>query len=72
MAVLAHFINNGVAVIYYYIFYQGALEVDPDQIGLEKNASLMVIASFAMTILFLAIIQQKRGKSVQSGMSGLE
>lgn len=72
MAVLAHFINNGVAVIYYYIFYQGGLAVDPDQLGLENNASLMVIASFAMTILFLSIIQQQRGKSVQSGMSGLE
>lgn len=72
MAVLAHFINNGVAVIYYYIFYQGALEVEPDHIGLEENAVLMIIASAVLTILLLAIIQLQRKELVHSGMGGLE
>ena len=72
MAVLAHFINNGVAVIYYYIFYQGTLEVEPDHIGLEENAVLMILASVMLTILLLAVIQQQRKESVQSGTRGLE
>ncbi len=72
MAVLAHFINNGVAVIYYYIFYRGTLEVEPDHIGLEENAVLMIIASAVLTILLLAVIQLQRKELVQSGMGGLE
>jgi membrane protease YdiL (CAAX protease family) len=72
MPVLAHFINNGVAVIYYHFFYQGTLEIEPDHIGMEENAVLMIIASVVLTILLLAVIQQQRKKSVQSGMGGTE
>ncbi len=72
IAVLAHFINNGVAVIYYYIFYQGSLEIEPDNIGIEENAVLMILASVVLTILLLAVIQQQRRGSVQSGIGGLE
>ncbi len=71
-AVLAHFINNGLAVIYYYIFYQGAIEIEPDHIGMEENAVLMIIASIVLTILILAVIQRQRGESVQPGMGGPE
>jgi membrane protease YdiL (CAAX protease family) len=72
MAVLAHFINNAVAVIYYYIFYQGTLEVEPDHIGLEENALLMIITSVMLTFLLLAVIQKQRKELVQSGIGGLE
>jgi membrane protease YdiL (CAAX protease family) len=72
MAVLAHFINNAVAVIYYYIFYKGTLEVEPDHIGLEENALLMIITSVMLTFLLLAVIQKQRKELVQSGIGGLE
>jgi len=72
VAVLAHFINNAVAVIYYYIFYQGTLEVEPDHIGLEENALLMIITSVVLTILLLAVIRKQRKELVQSGIGGLE
>lgn len=72
LAVLAHFINNGVAVIYYYIFYRGTLAVEPDHIGLEDNALLMVIASVLLTILLLSVIRQQRKESVQAGIGGLD
>jgi hypothetical protein len=72
VAVLAHFINNAVAVIYYYIFYQGTLEVEPDHIGLEENALLMIITSVMLTFLLLAVIQKQRKELVQSGIGGLE
>ena len=72
LAVLAHFINNAVAVIYYYIFYQGTLEVEPDHIGLEENALLMIITSVMLTFLLLAVIQKQRKELVQSGIGGLE
>jgi len=72
MAVLAHFINNGVAVIYYFIFFQGTLEIEPDQIGLEKNAMLMIMASVLLTILLLGVIHQQRKESVQAGMGRLK
>jgi len=72
VAVLAHFINNAVAVIYYYIYYQGTLEVEPDHIGLEENALLMIITSVMLTFLLLAVIQKQRKELVQSGIGGLE
>jgi hypothetical protein len=53
-----------VAVIYYYIFYRGTLETEPDLIGIEENAVLMILASIMLTILLLAVIQQQRKKSV--------
>jgi membrane protease YdiL (CAAX protease family) len=71
MAVLAHFINNGLAVIYYYIYYQGSLEIEPDHIGMEENAVLMIISSVVLTILLLAVIRQQRKESVQPGIGGL-
>lgn len=72
MAVLAHFINNAVAVIYYYIFYQGTLEIEPDHIGIEENAVLMILASVMLTILLLVVIQQQRKESIQSGIGRLK
>ena len=70
--VLAHFINNGLAVIYYYIFYQGTLEVAPDHIGMEENAVLMILASVVLTSLILSVIHLQRRISIQSGIGGLE
>jgi membrane protease YdiL (CAAX protease family) len=72
IAVLAHFINNGLAVVYYYIFYRGTVEVEPDHIGMEDNAVIMVIASVVLTILLLAVVQQQRKDLVQPGMGGLK
>ena len=71
IAVLAHFINNGLAVIYYYIFYKGTMEIEPDHIGMGENAVLMIILSVFLTIIFLAVIRHQRKKSVQPGIGGL-
>ena len=71
IAVLAHFINNGLAVIYYYIYYQGSLEIEPDHIGMEENAVLIIISSVALTILLLAVIRQQKKESVQPGIGGI-
>jgi membrane protease YdiL (CAAX protease family) len=60
VAVLAHFVNNGLAVVYYYCFFRGNVEVEPDHIGMEENAVIMIIASVVLTILLLAVIQQQR------------
>ena len=68
MAVLAHFINNGVAVVYYYVFFRGSLGIEPDHIGMEENAILMIITSVVLTILLLAVIHQRREESVESGL----
>jgi membrane protease YdiL (CAAX protease family) len=72
IAVLAHFLNNGLAVTYYYIFHQGTLETAPDQIGLEENAVWMILASIVLTILLLSVIKQQGRGSVQPGTGGLE
>lgn len=68
IAVLAHFVNNCLAVVYYYVFYQGKLEIEADQIGMEKNAALMIMASVVLTTLILSLIQKQRTESVHPRM----
>jgi membrane protease YdiL (CAAX protease family) len=68
IAVLAHFVNNGLAVVYYYIFYQGNLQIEADRIGMEKQAALMIMSSVVLTTLILAVIQKQRNESVHPGM----
>ena len=72
MPVLAHFVNNGLAVVYYFIFDRGSLKTEPENIGLEQNAVLMIIASTVLTMLILAVIQQQRKELVHSGSGGLK
>jgi len=58
LPVLAHFINNAVAVIYYYLFLQGSLSAEPEQLGMQQNPFLFVVGSLLLTAIGLIAIQQ--------------
>ncbi|MCK4751527.1 MAG: CPBP family intramembrane metalloprotease [Bacteroidales bacterium] len=58
LPVLAHFVNNAVAVVYYYLFLQGSLRTDPEQIGMQQNPVLFIMGSLFLTIIGLMAIQQ--------------
>ncbi len=56
--VLAHFVNNAVAVVYYHLFLQGSLRTDPEQLGMQENPVLFIMGSVALTIISLIVIRQ--------------
>ena len=56
--VLAHFVNNAVAVVYYHLFLQGSLRTDPEQLGMQENPVLFIMGSVALTVISLIVIRQ--------------
>jgi uncharacterized protein len=50
LPVLAHFINNTVAVIAYYLYGEGVLTVDPDKIGTNSNYQIVTIISVLLIV----------------------
>jgi uncharacterized protein len=51
LPVLAHFINNTVAVIAYYLYGEGVLSVDPDKIGTNSDYHIVTIISVLLIVL---------------------
>ena len=56
--VIAHFINNGVGVVYYYFYYRGNLSQDPGSVGLDKNVVLFVLISTVISAMILITIKR--------------
>jgi membrane protease YdiL (CAAX protease family) len=63
LPVLAHFVNNAVAVIYYFLFLKEKLGTDPEQIGMQRNPVLFIMISLLLTILGLVAIRNKGKES---------
>jgi len=47
--ILAHFVNNTIAVIAYYLFGKGIIKVDPDKIGTNSDYQVAAIFSILLT-----------------------
>lgn len=66
LPVLAHFINNTVAVIAYYLYGEGVLSVDPDKIGTNSDYHITTIFSIFLLIwmfwLFYNFEKRKRSE----------
>jgi uncharacterized protein len=63
LPVLAHFINNTVAVIAYYLYGEGLISIDPDKIGTNSSYNLATIISvLLMGGLFWAFYNFEKGK----------
>ena len=58
LPVIAHFVNNAIGVIYYYLFLQDKLGTDPQQIGMQKNPILFIMGSVLLTMIGLMVIRQ--------------
>lgn len=66
-AILAHFINNSLAVLYYYYFYSGKTELDLDQIGIPGHSLYLGLISFVITLsLLFGIYKNMKGRKVFS------
>jgi membrane protease YdiL (CAAX protease family) len=57
MPVIAHFINNTVGVTYYYLFLQGRIGTDPQQLGMQQNPLLFITGSILLTVIGLYVIR---------------
>jgi membrane protease YdiL (CAAX protease family) len=64
--VIAHFVNNAVGVIYYFLYLQDRLGTDPQQIGMQGNPLLFVFGSVVLTMIMLMVIQQLSRASTDS------
>ncbi|MDP4205611.1 MAG: CPBP family intramembrane metalloprotease [Bacteroidota bacterium] len=58
LPVIAHFLNNSLAVIFYYLNSKGMTNLSLDQIGTKENSYPLVIISFAFVILLLIWIHR--------------
>ncbi len=63
LPIIAHFINNGAAVIASYLYRQNAISVDPDKIGTENDYATLMI-SVVLTAGLLWFIYERRQKDV--------
>jgi len=64
-SIVAHFINNGMAVLMVWLANRGAVSVDIDKVGMEKGEFIFVGVSFVLVVLslfFVYRIERKRGK----------
>ena len=64
--ILAHFLNNGIAVVYYHFYFRGNLSVDPDSIGMENNTLLFVLFSTIISAMILEVIRRDGKKSADA------
>lgn len=64
--VIAHFVNNAIGVIYYYLFLQEKLGTDPQQIGMQENPILFIMGSIILTLIGLMVIRQFRSDSANA------
>ncbi|GHT59067.1 hypothetical protein FACS18945_5310 [Bacteroidia bacterium] len=58
LPVLAHFVNNALAVIAYFLFENKYIDANPDAIG--KNFSLFLIIGNILILTFLLFLHRKQ------------
>jgi membrane protease YdiL (CAAX protease family) len=66
MPVLAHFMNNAVAVIYYNLFLEGRMGIDPEKLGMQQNPVLYLLGSLALTGIGIVVVRQMGKLSTDS------
>lgn len=54
--ILTHFVNNGTYVLYTWLANRGVVTMDVDKIGMEKNQTILVIASSIIVIISMILV----------------
>ncbi len=60
--ILAHFINNGMAVFLIWLSNRGEINVDADKVGIQENEWVYVVISFVMVTMSLLLVYRKEKK----------
>lgn len=63
LPVLAHFVNNTAAVIAYYFYHKGSLNVDPDAIGTSGAYGFAALVSLLLVIVLFVLFYRIEYKS---------
>ncbi len=62
-AILAHFLNNSLAVIYYHLLYSGKTQLDLENLGSPGHGLYFGLLSLAITAaIFFSLFRMKEGK----------
>jgi membrane protease YdiL (CAAX protease family) len=62
LPIVAHFINNAAAVLLLYMYQNGSISIDPDEIG-ATNGSGLVVISFLLTIVHMFYLKLKNERA---------
>ena len=63
LPILAHFINNGVAVIFYFIFGAEVVEKEINSIGTESGTLFFALGSLVLVTLLVISVYREEGNS---------
>jgi membrane protease YdiL (CAAX protease family) len=58
LPVLAHFVNNGLAVTAYYLANIGILKISPDSIGIENGIPIILPVSIGLTGILIFFLRK--------------
>ena len=61
--IIAHFINNAVAVTSYYLYSTGALNTSPDSIGTTNKGGYLVLISIGLTAFLIYFLRNQLKKT---------
>ncbi len=70
LPMLAHFLNNGTAVVIYYIFGQDVVEKDLDTIGTTEGTWYIGLISLIVVFTALYFLYQNRSKNLSTSGEG--
>ncbi len=70
--VIAHFLNNGAAVVQYYFYYRGNFPQEPENIGLGDGALQYVLFSTLVSAVILLLIRKLGKGSADAQLPGTE
>lgn len=60
LPIVAHFVNNTLGVVLYYMFYNGVIQVSPDELGFQNSYVQLIISSMIVVALLVIIYRQCR------------
>ncbi len=62
VSIMAHFVNNGMAVLLIWLANRGKISVDADKVGIQDNEWIVVLTSILMVAASLLLIYRTEVK----------
>jgi hypothetical protein len=71
LPIIAHFINNCVAVVAMYMIDKKIITPDIEEIGSTSDSYYMAVVSFVLIVIFMLMIKRQNSKANQESMYSL-
>ena len=59
LPMLAHFVNNALAVVFYFLFHNNYISLNPDEIGVNESFLIIIVNIFALIAIIFFQKKQK-------------